>query len=329
MRESITVSVCMIVKNEEKVLARCLDSLKGLYEELIIVDTGSTDSTKKIAAGYTDKIYDFAWTGSFSDARNFSFSKATMEYIYSADADEILNEENRQKFLELKQCLLPEIDIVQMIYTNQLEFNTTYNYDEELRPKLYKRLRTFEWVEPLHEQVRLEPVVYDSEIKITHAPENNHNKRDFSCYKKLIESGEKLSKHLFEMYVRELYIAGDESDFIEAEPYFSKEIEIRESVDEVVKAALVLIRAAGYQRNTLCLLKYSSRIFALAAEPSAGVSIPSELCYELGEYYLGVNDKAEAKMWFTNALTETESLVSLDCGDKLPKERLKELEGTE
>ena len=100
-------------------------------------------------------------------------------------------------------------------------------------------------------------------------------------------------------------------------------------MDEVVKAALVLIRAAGYQRNTPCLLKYSSRIFALAAEPSAGVSIPSELCYELGEYYLGVNDKAEAKMWFTNALTETESLVSLDCGDKLPKERLKELEGTE
>ena len=127
MRESITVSVCMIVKNEEKVLARCLDSLKGLYEELIIVDTGSTDSTKEIAAGYTDKIYDFSWTGSFSEARNFSFSKATMEYIYSADADEILNEENRQKFLELKQCLLPEIDIVQMIYTNQLEFNTTYN----------------------------------------------------------------------------------------------------------------------------------------------------------------------------------------------------------
>ena len=71
MRESITVSVCMIVKNEEKVLARCLDSLKGLYEELIIVDTGSTDSTKEIAAGYTGKIYDFAWTGSFSDARNF------------------------------------------------------------------------------------------------------------------------------------------------------------------------------------------------------------------------------------------------------------------
>ena len=51
-----TISICMIVKNEEKVLARCLDSLKGLWEELIIVDTGSTDATKEIAKKYTDKV---------------------------------------------------------------------------------------------------------------------------------------------------------------------------------------------------------------------------------------------------------------------------------
>ena len=78
----VTISVCMIVKNEEKVLARCLDSLAGLWEELIIVDTGSTDKTKEIAAKYTDKIYDFTWTGNFSDARNFSFSIRTSSQIF-------------------------------------------------------------------------------------------------------------------------------------------------------------------------------------------------------------------------------------------------------
>ena len=55
----ISISMCMIAKNEESVLKRCLDSYSGLFDEIIIVDTGSTDNTKNIAAGYTDKIYDF------------------------------------------------------------------------------------------------------------------------------------------------------------------------------------------------------------------------------------------------------------------------------
>ena len=56
-----TISLCMIVKNEEAVLARCLDSVRDLVDEIIIVDTGSTDRTKAIAARYTGQIYDFPW----------------------------------------------------------------------------------------------------------------------------------------------------------------------------------------------------------------------------------------------------------------------------
>ena len=73
----VTISVCMIVKNEEAVLERCLDSLNGIAEEIIIVDTGSTDKTKEIAAKYTDKIYDFTWIHDFSAARNFAFTLQT------------------------------------------------------------------------------------------------------------------------------------------------------------------------------------------------------------------------------------------------------------
>ena len=100
----IEISLCMIVKNEEKVLARCLDSIADLMEEIIIVDTGSTDDTKKIAAKYTEHIYDFEWIDDFSAARNFSFSKATKDYIYVADADEVLDEENRQFREELDEA---------------------------------------------------------------------------------------------------------------------------------------------------------------------------------------------------------------------------------
>ena len=165
-----TFSLCMIVKNEEKVLARCLDSICDLMDEIIIVDTGSGDRTKEIAGRYTDRVYDFEWTGSFSDARNFSFSLAGCDYIYCADADEVLDGENREKLRILKETILPQVEIVQMYYGNQLCHGTVYNFDRELRPRLFKRLRTFEWIEPVHETVRLLPVVFDSDIEITHMP---------------------------------------------------------------------------------------------------------------------------------------------------------------
>ena len=120
----ITISLCMIVKNEEQVLSRCLDSLAGLMDEIIIVDTGSCDRTREIAARYTDKIYDYIWKDDFADARNFAFSKASMEYIYTADADEVLDDENREQFRLLKEAMVPEVEIVQMKYVTKNEFNT-------------------------------------------------------------------------------------------------------------------------------------------------------------------------------------------------------------
>ena len=178
----ITISLCMIVKNEEKNLERCLKSYAPLMDEIIVVDTGSTDRTKEIAARFTDKIYDFKWVDDFSAARNFSFEKATCDYIFSADADEVLDEENRAQFSILKQVLDEEIEIVQMYYGNQLSQNSIYNFDKEYRPKLYKRLRKFMWQEPIHEAVRLEPVVFDSEIVIWHKPHGQHGARDLSYF---------------------------------------------------------------------------------------------------------------------------------------------------
>ena len=192
----VTISVCMIVKNEEKTLRRCLDSLKGLADEIVIADTGSTDATKEIAQQYTNLVYDFRWTDDFSEARNFVFSRATKEYIYSADADEVLSPENRERFRILKETLLPEIEIVQMKYANQLQFGTVYNFDEEYRPKLFKRQRNFVWEGPIHETVRLMPVIYDSDIVITHLPEENHAGRDLASFYRHCMEGYRLPKRL-------------------------------------------------------------------------------------------------------------------------------------
>jgi len=84
------LSVSMIVKNEESCLATCLESVKDA-DEIIIVDTGSSDNTVQIAKKYTDKIYeDFKWCDSFAKARNHALDKCTGDWILSIDADEIL-----------------------------------------------------------------------------------------------------------------------------------------------------------------------------------------------------------------------------------------------
>lgn len=311
----ITISLCMIVKNEEKVLERCLNGLKDIVDEIIIVDTGSTDRTKEIAAHYTKDIYDFQWIDDFSAARNFSFSKATKDYIYVADADEIIDKENQEQFLKLKQILLPEIDIVQMLYCNQLEFGTTYNFDEEYRPKLYKRLRPFVWEEPIHEAVRLEPIIFDSDIRIEHKPLNSHADRDFSLYLNLMNKGKYISKKLHTMYAKELYIAGEKKDFVNAIPLFEQTmVENNRSLDEVKEAACVLARAyrlTGMEREF-----FKNTLKEVASNPS------SEICYELGEFYLSQKDYKEAVLWYYNAVYETSSILNIHCGGDFALERL-------
>lgn len=315
----IQISCCMIVKNEERILARCLDSIADLMDEIIVVDTGSSDRTKEIAANYTDKIYDFEWCDDFSAARNFAFSKAKGDYIYSADADEVVDEENRMRFRDLKEVLLPEIDIVQMKYGNQLSYGTAYNFDEEYRPKLFKRLREFIWTEPIHEMVRLDPIVFDSDIVICHMPENSHSKRDFSTFQKHIEGGLRLSKRLHHMYAMELYISGDDEDFLEAEPFFTgTALDSSRTVDEVKEAACVVCRAARLRGDVHTILKMSLK--DLLSEGS------SEMCFELGEYFYEREDFSEAAMWYYNAANETQSILNIHSSTDWPRKRLEELE---
>ncbi len=86
----IPISVCMIAKNEEKYIDRCLQLLSPYNFEIIVVDTGSTDHTVEIARRYTSKVFHFDWINDFSAARNFSISKATNDWILVIDCDEFL-----------------------------------------------------------------------------------------------------------------------------------------------------------------------------------------------------------------------------------------------
>lgn len=96
-----SISLCMIVKNEEKYLAQCLRSVKPLVDEIVIVDTGSSDRTKKIAEAFGAELYDYAWTEDFSKARNVSLEHAHGEWIVILDGDEVISERDHDEIRRL------------------------------------------------------------------------------------------------------------------------------------------------------------------------------------------------------------------------------------
>ena len=306
-----TISLCMIVKNEEAVLDRCLSSIADLMDEIIIIDTGSTDRTKEIAGRYTNKIYDFKWQNDFSAARNFSFSKASMDYIYTADADEVLDYTNHKRFLYLKQSISPEIDIVQMKYITPDEYNTVMNIRDEYRPKLYKRLRQFRWIDPIHETIQTLPLVFNSDVEILHMPHAQHSSRDFELFLHAFGAGGQISDKLHTRYARELYISGTDDDFKKAEPIFARTLlENPENTARISEAVCILCRCCRIKNETSDFFKYALR--SMTYHPC------SEICCELAAYFMQKQDYEEAARWYHCAANETASILDSRTNGNLP-----------
>jgi glycosyltransferase involved in cell wall biosynthesis len=101
--KSITVSLCAIVKNEARRIADCLDSAKDFVDEVIVVDTGSTDDTIAIAKQCGAKVFKFAWCDDFAAARNYALSHATGNWILVLDADEKLDPETKLALRQIMQ----------------------------------------------------------------------------------------------------------------------------------------------------------------------------------------------------------------------------------
>ena len=95
------LSACLIVKNEEDNLAACLESIHGIADELIVVNTGSVDRTKEIAAQFGARVFDFPWIDSFAAARNECLKHATGDWIFWLDADDRVDAENRERLREV------------------------------------------------------------------------------------------------------------------------------------------------------------------------------------------------------------------------------------
>lgn len=86
------LSVCIITKNEEENIQKCLECLKPYGLPVVVVDTGSTDKTKEVVRAYTDSLYDFAWCDDFAAAKNYAVSKAGTPYVMVLDSDEFVEQ---------------------------------------------------------------------------------------------------------------------------------------------------------------------------------------------------------------------------------------------
>ena len=204
-QKKITISLCIIVKNEEYTIGRCLDSVNGIPDEIVIVDTGSTDRTREIVGEYTDRIFDFTWIDDFAAARNFAFSQATMDYILWLDADDVLADSDREQFLKLKENLDPLMDAVNMPYL--LAFDQFGSVTFSLRRnRLVKRSKNFRWIGPVHEYLEVYGKILNSDISITHKDmSTGDSDRNLKIYEKRLSNGEAFSPRDLYYYANELF----------------------------------------------------------------------------------------------------------------------------
>jgi glycosyltransferase involved in cell wall biosynthesis len=146
------ISLCMIVRDEEEMLAACLESCREAVSEMIVVDTGSTDRTIEIAESFGARVLRFAWTGSFSEARNVGIDAATGDWILWLDADEQLEPGDAPRLVELTREPWREAHwLVETNYTGQQEGGTA---SQHLALRLWRNRPSYRFSRPIHEQIR-------------------------------------------------------------------------------------------------------------------------------------------------------------------------------
>ncbi|MBA1335420.1 MAG: Glycosyl transferase, group 2 family [Firmicutes bacterium] len=145
------LSLCMIVKNEEKTLARCLESVNDIVDEMIIVDTGSTDSTVAVARSYGAKVLFYKWDDSFSAARNYSLKHATGDWILIMDADDELEQSDKPKLLELMTNKNVDVYLLQTL--NYVGNKPGLDVVCNLNVRLIRNCRGYRFEGEIHEQI--------------------------------------------------------------------------------------------------------------------------------------------------------------------------------
>jgi len=312
------ISLCMIVRDEAEHLAACLDSVHDAVDEIIILDTGSKDATKEIARRYTENVMDYVWEDDFAAARNAAFSFAKMPYMMWMDADDVLDQSEKEKLIALRPALNGSIDAVMMPYicARRPDGSPALVFDRE---RIVRRDAGFRFEGAVHEAMSVSGNVIREDIAIRHTGQHaaRSNLRNLGIYERMIASGAAMKARDWHYYARELMTA---KRYEEAEKVFARVI--GDNVWSVIRTDALLQRARCLMNLKRTGEARAQLLCALAADtPSA------ELLCALGECEMQAGRDAAAVLWYRAArLAEkpqaTGAFVYADCYDYIPAMQL-------
>ena len=257
-------------------------------DEIVVVDTGSTDNTVEIARAFTDKVYFFAWRDDFSQARNYAIGKATCEYVMWLDADDILSDDARRKLMEWKFSQ-EFADVYYMRYIMQGEFPFWF-----WRERIVKRTNKCRFKGFIHEAISPFGVVRYLDCEVTHKPSASHEQRNLQIYQRAIEHRRRFSLRDKFYYARTLIECKQTEAALPILRKFCKNKNAY-AVDRV-EAYRLLANAALAVENCDLALEYLSQSVKIL--PPSG-----EICCLFGNCYMNKHLYQHAVEWYRFALS--------------------------
>lgn len=288
------ISLCMIVRDEEATLARCLESVGSAVEEIVIVDTGSTDATKDIARRFTDRVVDFAWQDDFALARNFAFSLATKDFILWLDADDVLDDAG--KFCDFKAQKLDACDVVMAPYHAAFDAQgkPTFTY---YRERVMRRSLHLRWEGAVHEAITPRGRIVYAPFAVRHEKmpgKNGDPGRNLRIYERLKASGHVFSARERFYYGRELRAAGRWEEAAQ---------QLQSVIDD--ESAWLENRIEACTDLSMCLQEMGDWVGAMRAlTQSFSLCRPrAAVACALGQCFLQKQALEAARFWYEAALT--------------------------
>ncbi len=303
----------MIVRNEENVLERALLGVKDFADEIVIVDTGSTDNTMDIARKYTDRVYTFNWCDDFSKARNYAISLCSMEYFMWLDADDVVPDSTGEAIRELLSSDR-QFDCVMMPYNIQFDSagNPTFSY---YRERICRNDERFRFVGAVHECITPSGNIIFLDHPIEHRKIGEGDPdRNIKIYENLRKSKKHFSARENFYYANELFY---HSRYDEALKYYTKVLDDKDSyVENKISSCYNISKIYSLKGDAAKCREALAYSFSLDTPRGEGVCL-------MGDTYFDRRDYSRAIYWYSVGLitkcdTHTGAFHNMDYDQYIP-----------